>query len=122
MHGLGVLVAGALGDFVWYEYKDTVELLETIVDELRIAKKAFSQQTEMNVNLGARLKQVQAVASSLVELPEQDRPDQGQNQDDLENLEELLSETSLRPAGGEEDLNSLIVKQAVLLAELPMSN
>ena len=83
MHGLGVLVVGAFRGFVWYEYKDAVELLETTVDELRIAKKAFSQQTEINVKLGARLKQVQAVASSLVELAEQDRPDQGQNQDDF---------------------------------------
>ena len=129
MSGVGVLIVGALGAFVWYEYKDTVGLLiqteiklDNAVEQLNTTKKAFSQQTEINEKLGARLKQVHAVASSLVKLAEQDRPDQGQNQDDLENLEELLSETSLRPAGGEEDLNSLIDKQAELLAELPMSN
>ena len=127
--GVGVLIVGALGGFVWYEYTDTLELLGTTIDELNITKdelnitkEAFNQQTEINAKLGDRLEQVQAVASSLVELAKQDGPDRGLEQSDFENSEELLSETSLLPAGVEDDLNSLIGEQAELLTQLPTSN
>ena len=119
--GVGVLIVGALGGFVWFEYQDTKDDLLVTGEVLKTANEVFYKLNQTDEKLGDRLDQVQAVVTSLVELAKQDRTDQKQWQNDVETLEVLLGETS-SPLGVQGDLDSLIGEQAELLAKLPMSN
>ncbi len=53
--GVGVLIVGALGAFVWYEYKDTVGKLDRAVEELKTARETLEQQNKINGKFVGRL-------------------------------------------------------------------
>ena len=107
--GLGVLIVGALGAFVWDAYRDAM-------GELKIATQALNDQVEINRGLVDQLKRVNVLETAVVALANQlgDRRNAG----DRESWNLEFSDGFNWEAGEKtQRLDELIGRQVDLLSE-----